>query len=110
MMNVQLVIATASEMIRKYGFVQGKLKSSDGFCIVGAIVAATNDEELRWLAVECVRKTCGWTLLSKWNDNPGRTKAEAIALLKRAMSRAREYPVPRRAFARKIDTRIAAVA
>jgi hypothetical protein len=71
-----------SELIRQYGWVQGWYGSyDDGFCILGAIGTGIGDLEGKsHEVVEKLTKTV-CAPLNTWNDAPGRTKDEVLALL-----------------------------
>jgi hypothetical protein len=66
-----------SELIRHYGWVQGRLgTATHGFCLIGALV------EARCTGIECeqIRALVGGNCI-EWNDTTGRTKDEVLALL-----------------------------
>jgi hypothetical protein len=82
----------AIQLIEEQGFRRGKRGS--GLCVGDAIVEADPKKKYRWTlwvraesvicATTLMRHTgCGKRLIPRWNDKPGRTKEEAIALLRR---------------------------
>ncbi len=94
MLTEQALKAVAHRAIRfieKEGFRQGK--RGVGLCVGDAIAAADPKKKYRWTlwaraeSVICattrMRHGGGKRLIPRWNDKPGRTKAEAIALLRR---------------------------
>jgi len=91
-MSVASIINDAHNLIERDGWVQGKLRTKKGYCIVGAIVAAASGEdiELRWRAVEYVAMACGSQFVSIWNDCQDRTKREVLKVLKCAVLIAQE--------------------
>lgn len=76
-----------SELIKQYGWIQkesGNLES--GFCIAGA-VEYTYKESIKFIIFDLLNKkiqeheSTRHLFLAEWNDQPGRTKEEVIALL-----------------------------
>lgn len=81
----------AIRLIEQRGFRRGKRGA--GLCVGDAIAAADPKKKYRWTlwaraeSVICattrMRHSFGKRLIPRWNDKPGRTKADAIALLRR---------------------------
>ena len=81
----------AIQLIEERGFRQGKY--GPGICVGDAIAEADPKKKYRWTlwvraeSVICattrMRHGHGKRLIPRWNDKPGRTKEEAIALLRR---------------------------
>lgn len=82
----------AIQLIEEQGFRQGKY--GPGLCVGDAIAAADPKKKYRWtLWVRAESVICATTrmqhtdrgkrLIPRWNDKPGRTKEEAIELLRR---------------------------
>ena len=89
------VARRAIKLIEDQGFRQGKY--GPGLCVGDAIAAADPDKKYRWTlwvraeSVICattrMQHTCrGKRLIPRWNDKPGRTKEEAIELLRRVIA------------------------
>ena len=93
-------IATrAAQLIRSHGWVQHWFGNTDtGFCLLGACVHALDESgESTWSAMTPVSQALSGALfptddfwitktevdweVSRWNDKPGRTKAEVLDLL-----------------------------
>jgi dienelactone hydrolase len=86
MKTAQQIRNEAADLIERWGWVQGRFgNKAVGFCLGGAIynVAGATDEETTQ-ALNSVRSSLQWgnTPLSDYNDTPGRTKAEVLALLR----------------------------
>ncbi len=85
------VARLAIRLIEEQGFRRGKRGA--GLCVGDAIAAADPEQKYRWtLWVWAESVICATTsmrhgsdkwLVARWNDKPGRTKQEAIALLRR---------------------------
>jgi hypothetical protein len=83
----------AIQLIEERGFRRGKRGS--GLCLGDAIAAADPKHKYRWTlwvraeSVICattdMRHGHGKRLIPRWNDKPGRTKEEVIALLWRVI-------------------------
>ena len=81
----------AIQLIEERGFRQGKC--GRGLCVGDAIAEADPKKKYRWtLWVRAESVICATTrmrhghgkhLIPRWNDKPGRTKEEAIELLRR---------------------------
>jgi hypothetical protein len=89
----------AIRLIEEQGFRQGK--HGPGLCVGDALVEADPEKKYRctlWVRAESVicattrmRHTSrGKRLIPRWNDKPGRTKEEAIELLRRVAN----YDIP----------------
>jgi hypothetical protein len=95
------VLLDAAGIIRKYGHVKETLRSEDGYCIIGAILQAGEDDPLAlyggplegdkkvaserlasYLARErgAENEQAGYTICT-WNNAIERTKAEVLAVL-----------------------------
>jgi hypothetical protein len=81
----------AIQLIEERGFRRGKRGA--GLCVGDAIADADPKKKYRWTlwvraesvicATTSMRHSFGKRLIPRWNDKPGRTKAEALALLRR---------------------------
>jgi hypothetical protein len=81
----------AIQLIEERGFRQGKY--GPGLCVGDAIAEADPKKKYRWTlwaraeSVICattrMRHGSGKRMIPRWNDKPGRSKQEAIALLQR---------------------------
>ena len=90
---LRAVARRAIQLIEERGFRQGK--RGPGLCVGDAIAEADPKKKYRWTlwvwaeSVICattrMRHGSGKRLTPRWNDKPGRTKAEAIALLERVI-------------------------
>jgi hypothetical protein len=90
---LKAVARRAIQLIEAQGFRQGKRGS--GLCLGDAIAEADPKKKYRWTlwaraeSVICattrLRHGGGKRLIPRWNDKPGRTQAEAIALLQRVV-------------------------
>lgn len=77
----------AADYINQYGWCQGTFKNEQGqVCIVGALGAVTQQyksihiySQMRLKITKLIG--CGATI---WNDVPGRTKDEVVAMLRKA--------------------------
>jgi hypothetical protein len=88
---LRAVARRAIQLIETQGFRQGK--RGPGLCVGDAIAEADPKKKYRWTlwarveSVICattqMRHGNGKRLIPRWNDKPGRTKADAIALLQR---------------------------
>jgi hypothetical protein len=88
---LRAVARRAIQLIEAQGFRQGKRGS--GLCVGDAIAEADPKKKYRWTlwvraeSVICattrMRHGTGKRLIPRWNDKPGRTKEEAIELLRR---------------------------
>jgi hypothetical protein len=78
-------------LVEEQGFRQGKY--GPGLCVGDALIEADPKKKYRWTlwaraeSVICattrMRHTCrGKRLIPRWNDKPGRTKEEALELLR----------------------------
>jgi hypothetical protein len=87
------VLRGAIAVLEEYGWIQGRLGDcAEGFCIMGAVryaaLTVAGDDMLGWFDVleeAGLPQDAGF-----WNDQRGRTKAEVVALLKRAAHLAEE--------------------
>jgi hypothetical protein len=81
----------AIRLIQSRGFRRGK--RGVGLCLGDSIQVADPEKKYRWTlwaraesvicATSNMRHSHGKRLIPRWNDKPGRTKAEVIALLRR---------------------------
>jgi len=88
---LRAVARRAIRLIEQRGFRQGKRGA--GLCVGAAIAEADPEKKYRWTlwaraeSVICattrMRHGHGKPLIPRWNDKPGRTKEDAIALLRR---------------------------
>lgn len=75
----------------QFGWTQGQASDGYGFCLYGAVREATHGwdgNELFQTTLERTAYALGWNgegnpiyEITKWNDAPGRTQAEALALM-----------------------------
>lgn len=89
--RLRLVVRRAIRLIEARGFRQGT--RGPGLCVGDAIAAADPAFTYRWtlwiLAESVIRATtrmrpgCRKRLIPRWNDKAGRTKEEALELLRR---------------------------
>lgn len=89
--TLKTVARRAIQLIEEQGFRQGK--HGPGLCVGDAIAEADPKKKYRWTlwvraeSVICattrMRHGHGKRLIPRWNDKPGRTKEEAIELLRR---------------------------
>lgn len=99
---LRAAVLRAIQLIEARGFRRGKRGS--GLCVGDAIMEADPKKKYRWTlwaraeSVICattgMRHSFGKRLIPRWNDKPGRTKEEAIALLRRVA--AHDVPFTRR--------------
>lgn len=92
----EVVLKDAAHEIERRGWFQGDYVGPDGsVCVIGAIRAACGMDPHTYLfreesdmehsmALELVAARCGYLRLSVhvWNDAPGRTVGEVLAVLK----------------------------
>lgn len=75
-----------SELLEKKGWIQGKARSKDGYCLVYAIDKCCFDDDAFWemrdKLYKHLRNIGQDASLQSWNDTPGRTKEEVIAACK----------------------------
>src|SRR5712664_469512 len=62
------------------GWIQGGMRSRDGVCLVGSISSEPEAQRLLQLALGSD------VIPAWWNDTPGRTKEDVLALYDRAIS------------------------
>jgi hypothetical protein len=78
------VLLDAIKLIEKHGWVQGKRGHANiGYCAVGAVVNSTMDYWASGKAITAMEKQVPYGVAS-WNDAPGRTKEEVIAMMRKA--------------------------
>lgn len=87
--KVATAILRAKKLIEAKGWVRGALCNDAGYCITGAIIAATTDRDVQDLAFECVRKECGSKFAVQWNDTVAASKSEVMKMMVKAAARAR---------------------
>ena len=82
----QQTLLDAADLIEKKGWIQGaNWRPGRGFCVFGAIDrVAKNDGPAFNDAVKRVYSLIEGHGIAKWNDEPGRTKEEVLAMLRRA--------------------------
>lgn len=92
-MKTHELLSKAAVVLGERGWCQHALEDDDGrVCLVGAISYAHNGTSylttdgtkgMHWgAAVGVLMDRLGTATLGRWNDTPGRTKEEVIALLK----------------------------
>lgn len=70
-----------SELIRKYGWIQGRLgDEKQGFCLIGSIRHACGSINNLQEVINKLQTKIGTSLIT-WNDTMGRTKEDVIILL-----------------------------
>ena len=71
-----------ASILRKHGWIQGRMHNSNGYCLLGAIDAAF-DNPFQVVAVRSIiRERIGdYSSISAWNDNPHRTIEQVLAIL-----------------------------
>lgn len=89
----QKALFRAAEYIRHNGWCQGIVQAGDRVCLVGSLyvglglkVSGCNILKIEPL-FQKVAKAHGKYDLAEWNDAPGRTKEEVIALLEKAAAK-----------------------
>jgi hypothetical protein len=93
------VLRGGLENIRTYGWTQHEFGDiNDGFCINGAVNYAGTGDSV-WVRLEhpnfkvlqsakhALRNVFDILFLAEWNDEPGRTKEEVIALFEQAIAK-----------------------
>lgn len=75
------VLLDAADILEERGWIQGFSRTSDGYCIMGALDAASAVTEPARNALFMLAYKIGGPV-PQWNDTPGRTKEEAIAMLR----------------------------
>lgn len=102
--NQVAILDRSRELLKKFGWIQGRFISDEGFCLAGALNHATyqisnefrahhddqnpptkiwrNRDTVETLIFQEIRKG-NWQdgSLTVWNDQPGRTKEEVISVL-----------------------------
>lgn len=97
------IIARARELLKERGWVQGTLRSKNGYCTIGALHAASKELKgghNRRKALEIVAQVAARrrghryfsseTDIWRYNDESGRKKAEVLSLLRTAERRAQK--------------------
>lgn len=84
MEEMNKLLGPVVDLIRKYGWTQGKFHDSRGYCILGAIHASYSSDPL--LEVVCkslIRERIGgeYSSIVAWNDAPNRTIEEVLDVL-----------------------------
>lgn len=102
-LNSLQVLQTARKFLDDYGWIQGDYGHEDiGFCAIGAIWTAvwkffprgTGEQRerggrLAGRAAKQLKDSIAWpfsSTLASWNDEPGRTKEEVLALFDSAIA------------------------
>jgi hypothetical protein len=72
----------------KQGWCQGKIFDSNGnFCMVGAVTSSRNSGETFMACLNIMDHVIfPSTSLGEWNDHPGRTKKEVLAVFDQAIA------------------------
>lgn len=83
------MIDKARKLIEQCGWTRGSLCTDEGYCIIGALLAAEKDEEVQELGFDVLRRETGARTVSAWNDLEAKDKKEVLKILARAASRAR---------------------
>jgi hypothetical protein len=88
-------LRTAAMVIEKHGWVQGKFGSElCGFCILGAMLHTCDVTNIT-RAQMFLDTITGLYGVAHWNDQPGRTKEEVLALLTQAAKVADDHGTAR---------------
>ena len=88
------VLNGAADLIERDGWIQGEPRGADGrLCMVralGDVIGGATPwrSDLYDAATAALQETTGVFLVSAWNDQSGRTKAEVVAALRAAAERA----------------------
>ena len=83
------VLRTARERLaRPGGWIQGDFERNGGFCVAGAcgMELRTRSTKATSDAISRLEELIGRDWIDLWNDAPGRTQAEVVALVDRAIS------------------------
>lgn len=76
------LLKEAAALIREKGWCQRQLKSDNGeYCAMGAIEAKTERFDEFSAAKALMKQRIGGHSVTKWNDEPQRTKDEVLAAL-----------------------------
>ena len=78
------VCLAAADYMEKHGWTQ-RPYYTERVCIITAIGRVTPSSELRQKAVRLVKKVIG-PLIVSWNEQPERTEAQVVAMLRAAAS------------------------
>lgn len=78
--TVQRVLDEAADLIEREGWWQ-RGGGEDGYCPITALGTLPHRAGLLALAMTELRARVGGSII-EWNDEPGRTKAEVLALLR----------------------------
>jgi len=79
------VLVKAIFLIRMHGWRQRAFGNErDGFCVVGALNRAHEQTGFRTGVLGLLQELVGGGKVAEWNDAPGRTAVDVIALLERA--------------------------
>ncbi len=84
-MTAAEVARKAADLLKRDGWCQGRSEGPNGErCLVAALsVAGWRSTRMAWRRVfEAIRQEAGAPSLTDWNDTPGRTADEVIALLR----------------------------
>jgi hypothetical protein len=74
------VLLDAANILEEQGWIRGNLCRPEGYCILGAMDAAKPPAAAMVIAFMRLEKKLGPP--AQWNDTPGRTKEEVIAMLR----------------------------
>lgn len=85
------VLRKADYEIGTVGWIQGKMHTDDGFCMLGAV----NHPKVfsgapQWWALRYLEDAVGSTSIVDWNDAPGRTKRQVEAAFKKAIKQVKK--------------------
>lgn len=92
-MTLKDTLVEAKNQILTHGWIQRDLESAEGYCIMGAIDAASFDDIESFLSATSLVKSLlrdrgHVNAVSSWNDAPHRTEQEVLNLLDEAARRA----------------------
>jgi hypothetical protein len=79
------ILLDAADVIEKDGWIQGRMRDKNGYCIHGAI----NEVSKNRLYQRALAKLELWRMISgqpigRWNDADGRTKGQVLFVLRAA--------------------------
>ncbi len=83
-----------SLLLAREGWAQGEMRTSSGWCLVGALNEVAGEASLGtawWLLHLMVAARSGLDAIPVWNDVPGRTSAEVLELVADAVEFARTW-------------------
>lgn len=100
MVNPSEILRRGRELLKERGWIQGQLRSKDGYCALGAVYAASaelkggkNRREAVMTLAEVAARREGSSFASDrdvwyYNDRDGRTRKQVLSLFDTAIRRA----------------------